>query len=206
MAAGNLPEVRRLFSSRQVLGACAVSVAWALLAVGCGSSSSSSSSPSGDTLQVTGTAPAGSTTYRGAGFTLAIPPGWQRFDTGRGLIQWTPASSRTEYSVQVLSGSRRLSGPAMLSQMRAANKLESSTIRMSSFALSSAHVPGARSAWLISARGSSAKGPHSIDDLLVVMSSGTELEVSVTQLPGAASFDARTYLRSLKLTAGSTSV
>ena len=200
--------MRRLFSARQVLGACAASAACALLAAGCGSSSSSSSSSSttADALQVTGTAPAGSTAYHGTGFTLAIPAGWQHFDTGRGLIQWTSASSRTEYSVQVLSGARAISGPKMLSQMQGANKLEAPSIRMSSFALSSAHVAGARSAWLITARGSSAKGPHNIDDLVVATSSGTELDVSVTQLPGAASFDALAYLRSLRLTAGSSSV
>lgn len=200
--------MRRLPSALQVPGACALLAVCALLAAGCGSSSSSSSSsPTGAAVRVTGAAPAGSTTYNGSGFTLAIPAGWRRYDTGHALIQWTPASSRTEYSVQVLNGSNRITGPAKLSEMRAANKQESSNIRMSSFALSPAHVPGARSAWLITARGSSAKGPHSIDDLVVETSSGAEIDVSVTQLPGAASFDSLAYLRSLKLApAGSSSV
>lgn len=157
-------------------------------------------------MQITGAAPAGSTTYTGSGFTLAVPAGWQRFDTGRGVIQWTPASSRIEYSVQVLKGSAAISGPTQVSQMEGANKLEASSIRMSSFALSSAHVPGALAAWLISARGSSAKGPRRIDDLLVRMSSTSEIEVSITQLPGASSLDSLAYLRSLKLTADSSSV
>lgn len=182
----------------------ALIAACALVTAGCGSSSSSSHSATGidAALQATGTAPSGATTYRGAGFTLAVPAGWKRYDTGRGLIQWTPPSSRIAYSVQVLSGSRQVSGPTQLSQMQAANKLEKSNIRMSSFALSHATVPGAQAAWLITARGSSPKGPHRIDDLLVKTSSGGEIELSVTQLPGAASFDSLAYLRSLKLTGG----
>jgi hypothetical protein len=182
---------------RRAFTVLATALAIALAAVGlaaCGGSSSS--------VKIPGEAPTGSTTYHGDGFMVSFPRGWRRFDagaTGHAVVQWSNASDTGLIDVTVRSGIYRTPTTDLLKEAKLVNSTAAASIKMSSITLSSASVPGASRAELLTERGSTAKGPHLIEDLIVTTQSGIQIEVTATQRAGAGGFDPTSYVNSFAL-------